>query len=502
MKQLFLFLVAAIWFGCNAFGFRQNEFLITDFQAMGDGKTLNTKAIQKAIDAAAEVGGTVVFPAGVFISSTLFLKNNVRIDLHGGSVLKASADLQLYPKQQTGHNKDKQPYHFIIARDVKNATITGLGSIDGDGYAFWKKERKSDWDFYVENQERVSPMFEFMNCENLLLENFTISNLPGWTVHLNLCRKVRISGIKIANELYGPNTDGLDINACKDVIISDCNIRAGDDAIVLKTTKNSHQSCENITVSNCILETLCAAMKLGTESHFNFRNILFNNVNIKNATRVIDLTICDGAHVENVCFNHIIAETNSGWPLGRYIIVNLNKRDSSSKMGSINNFSISDYSCRTDNRILIGAMNGGEISNVTLENITVSYPMLEGHLPLAKNVEGDRNYGKGLPDMRAASAAMAVENVKNLSVRNLRIQYPVYPVSDDWKLLKSPLRMYNKEWYEGKDSQIKSGEIRLQFHAFWGKNIRKGILDLRGNAASEPDLKKVILLDSDVLLLE
>jgi len=286
------------------------------------------------------------------------------------------------------------------------------------------------------------------------------------------------------------------------VVISDCNIRAGDDAIVLKTTKDAYRACENITVSNCILETNCAAMKLGTESHFDFRNILFNNCIVKKATRIIDLTICDGGHLENVQFNHIVGETNAGWPLSRHIIVNLNKRDSTSKMGSIKNLSISDYTCRTDNRILIGAMKGGEISDVRLENIRVNFAMLEGHLPLAKNIEGDRNYGKGLPELRSASAAMVVENVKNLSVSDFQITYPEYPIADDWKLLKSPLPFCNQEYYEGNEAKIKSGEIRPKFHAFWGKDIQNGKLNLRMSAASEPDTKKLVLLDSEVILEE
>jgi hypothetical protein len=502
MKFGLFLLFFAVFFSSFAQSNHTHDFVITDFQAVGDGKTVCTAAIQKAIDAAALVGGKVIIPAGTFISATLFLKSNMELELRAGAVLKASPDLTLYPKQTVGHNKDRQPYHFIIAYEAKNLKISGMGTIDGNGYAFWKKERKSEWDFYVENEERISPMFEFRNCENLSLNDIAISNSPGWTVHLQLCEQVRISGIKIENELYGPNTDGLDINACKDVIISDCNIRAGDDAIVLKTTKDANRACENITVSNCILETHCAAMKLGTESHFDFKNILFNNCIVKKATRIIDLTICDGGHVENVRFNHIVGETNAGWPLGRHIVVNLNKRDSTSRMGSIKNLSISDYSCRTDCRILIGAMKGLDMSDIRLENIRVNYPMMEGHLPLARNIEGDRNYGKGLPEMRSASAAMVVENVKNLSVSDFQITWPIYPVPEDWKLLKSPLRFYNREYYEGKEAKIKSGEIRPKFHAFWGKNIQKGKLDMRLTSASEVDVKKVVLVDSDVILVE
>jgi hypothetical protein len=502
MRRTFYFLLFLLIIGLKGHPQTKTDFLVTDFGALGDGKMICTDAIQNAIDAAAKVGGKVIFPAGTFMASTLFLKSNLEVELRGGTVLKAVPNLALYPKQPIGHNKDRQPFHFIIAHSAKNLKISGLGTIDGNGYSFWKKERKSDWHFYVENPERISPMFEFTNCENISLHDFTVTNSPGWTLHFKLCEKVRITGIKIANELYGPNTDGLDINASKDVIISDCNIRAGDDAIVLKSTKDALRGCENITVSNCILETHCAAMKLGTESHFDFRNILFNNCIVKKANRIIDLTICDGGHVENVRFNHIIGETNAGWPLGRHIIVNLNQRDSTSKIGSIRNLSISDYSCRTDSRILIGAITGGEISGVRLENIRVSYPMLEGHLPLARKIDGDRSYGKGLPDLRSASAAMAVENVKNLFVSDFQITYPVYPVPDDWKLLKSPLRMNNREYYEGNDEKIRSGELRPKFHAFWGKNINNGSLDLRMSTASEPDVKKVVILESDVFLVE
>jgi polygalacturonase len=413
----------------------QNRFLITDFGAKGDGASLNTTFIQKAIDKAGESGGTVVVPAGVFITATLFLKSNITLELASNATIKGSEKLADYlPFQATNHH-DHYPYHLIVAFKLENVRISGMGILDGSGPAFWE-ERPTKWHFYPPKKGRVSPMLEFFGCKNLVFQDIRIQNSPGWTLHLNQSEQVNISGIQIENSLYGPNSDGIDINGCKNVSISNCKITCGDDAIVLKTTKGS-APCEYVVVSNCILETHCVAMKLGTESHNDFRHIQFNNVMVKNASRVISLICNDGGTMENVQVNQVTASTNTGWILNRVIEINANKRTAESRAGKIKNVRISNLIVETDGRALIGAANGSSVEDIWVSDIHFQFRLLDDPLPMKDKTEGDVFYFRSLPDLRGARSMIAAENVSRLYVKEITAQFPVYPISTEWKLLQA-----------------------------------------------------------------
>jgi polygalacturonase len=224
-------------------------FRIVDFGAVGDGKILNTGPIQKAIDrCAADGGGTVYVPPGVFVTGTLRLRSNVDLYIESGGMLKGSEKLEDY-------HLDGKLVGLIFAQDAEHVAITGLGTIDGNGDFFMEldKAKKIDsagsaftrqserfrevreglGDGPVVPKPRPFQMIVFSNCRGVTLRDVRITNSPFWTVHCADCDGVVVSGLRIWCNMLVPNNDGIDFTSCSNVQMSDCDIRTGDDCIVL-----------------------------------------------------------------------------------------------------------------------------------------------------------------------------------------------------------------------------------------------------------------------------
>jgi len=478
--HLFLFItVFASITSCN----KSYEFNIVNCGADPSGKSLSTVAIQKAIDKAHSMNGTVFFPKGEYLCGTLFLKSNIKLVFSNGSILRCSGNINDFAKYAIVDHQDREAFHLLVADSVENITIEGQGIIDGNGKAYWK-ERESEFHFYPPVKPRVSPLVEIYKSTGVILRDFKIINSPGWTVHLNQSTNIIIDGITIDNNLYGPNSDGLDINGCHDVRISNCNIKAGDDAIVVKTTKESRSS-ENITVSNCILETNCVALKLGTESHHDFRYITFNNIVVKNCSRVFSLICNDGATMEFINASNVVAKTNSGWILNRVIELNANKRTENSANGTIRNVSIQNFQVQTDGRVLLGAANGSNIENISINNLMLEYKLLDDPFTMATKTENDIFFFKSLPLLRGARASIAAENIANLSISNIKVIWPTYPLDSQWKLLTSPINWGNEAYRDNNKQNLIQGKVKPAFAVLWIKDIKTAFIDLRGTSSSE-----------------
>lgn len=482
---------------------------ITKFGAVPDGKTLNTVAIQKVIDQAAVTGGTVYVPTGIFYTGTLFLKDRVTLHLAGGAVLLGSTNIKDYTQMTWGHHEDRTPWHLIVAKNVNDVRITGQGTIDGNGKAFWKPNRRHDWDFYKEIEERPSPMVEIDGCKHVTVEGVTIQNSAGWGLHPFNSYDVKLMGLTILNSAFGPNSDGIDVGGCSHLIISDCNIDVGDDAIALKTTEDSGP-CEYVTISNCILSTSCVALRIGYESRQDFRYITVNNLVVKTSSRIIDIRSLEGGTIEHVIINNITGTTNSGWPLNRVIEIevdtvntpydveikehpNYRKPKPVNKLGAIRDVSISNLSIITDGRIMMAAAPKMELDNIRFSNIHLHYAMIDQPDPLAAKARSIGFY-KNMPDVRSAKAAFVAQNVSRLQVEGVTITWPRFPVSADWNLLKTEWRFLNPEFYRGNESDIRSGKKRASFGVFWGKGLTDQALKLEGAKSSDASIKPVVIL--------
>jgi len=340
---------------------------IRDYGAKPDGKTLCTVSIQKAIDACSRSGGgTVYLPPGTFLSGTIYFKSGVTLRLAAGCTLLGSTNLKDYPptvqafRSYTDNYTDKS---LIYGENIENIAITGLGTIDGQGASF-------------EGPYKVRPyMIRFIQCRNVTVEDVIIKDSPMWVQHYLACDDVRITGITVRS-LVNHNNDGIDIDSCRRVIISNCNIKSGDDAIVLKST--SARACRDVVVSNCILSTRCNALKMGTESNGGFQNIVITGCSIYD-TRLagVALEIVDGGTMDRVVVSNITMRN-----IGAPIFMRLGNRARPYKkdmempgIGIMHNITISNIEATGANTTgcAISGLPEAKIENITLSNLRLSF---------------------------------------------------------------------------------------------------------------------------------
>lgn len=442
--------------------------------AVADGVTLNTGALQQALDTlAAQGGGTLVLGPGTYLTGTLHLRSHVELHIPAGTTLRGSGHLGDYPPQPVSHeDPDRHPHHLFVADHIENATLSGGGTIDGNGLAFWEPATgPRNW--IVARDPRVSPMFDFRHCRNLRIQDVSIVNSPGWTLHLFCCDQVSIRSIRIDNPMFGPNTDGMDINGCRDVTVTDCRVTAGDDAIVLKTTRDS-RSCERIIVKGCILKTYCAALKLGTESWHDFRDIVFSDCVVFESPRAFAVYAYDGGIVENVVVSNLSGNTNSGWMLNRPLTMEVCRRAQSEAsykvsdtVSQIRNVTISNCAFTTDGRLIFVASDGGWIRGLSLSQISLNYPWVEQ----PREHPGGNQYLRHAPEARSAAAVVVAQNIENLHVRGLSITWPDGPVPCYWGDSidsDNPARLTHTHM---------SRTPSCQLAPLWGRNLKGGVFE-------------------------
>jgi polygalacturonase len=340
---------------------------VGDYGAKADGKTLCTKSIQKAIDECSkDGGGTVYLGRGVFLSGTVYMKSGVTLKLDPACTLLGSKNLKDYPetvqafRSYTDNYTDKS---LIYGENLEGVTITGKGTIDGQGQAF-------------KGPYKVRPyMIRIIQCRNVTVEDVTIRNSPMWVQHYLACDDVRISGITVRSRVNA-NNDGINIDSCHRVIISDCNIDSGDDAIVLKST--SARFCRDVVVTNCVVRSRCNGLKMGTESNGGFQNIVLTGCAIYD-TRLagIALEIVDGGTMDRVVVSNITMNK-----IGAPIFLRLGNRARPFKkdmetpgIGILGNVTISNIEATGANATgcAISGLPEAKIENVTLSNVRLSF---------------------------------------------------------------------------------------------------------------------------------
>ena len=247
----------------------RTTYNILDFGAKPDGKTLCTEAIQNAIDQCSENGGgTVHFPAGTWLTGTIYLESHITLQLNSGCLLLGSREKKDYghPRELHGAEGESFSYWAIIAgKNLQKIAIRGRGTIDGQGTNFKYKDGPRPKNVYLES------------CSDVLIEGVHTRNAGSWMQHYRQCDRLTIRNITVFNHV-SYNNDGLNIDSCRDVTITGCMVDSDDDAIVLKSL--SLDPCENITISDCIISSHCNSIKMGTESGGGFRNINVTNCTI------------------------------------------------------------------------------------------------------------------------------------------------------------------------------------------------------------------------------
>lgn len=340
------------------------DYSILDFGAKSGGDFLCTSAIQKTIDTCSENGGgRVVVPSGKYLTGTILLKSNVELHLEVGAHLLASPNLADYNKELVypfNHKCSPEGWnekHLIIAYNLENIAITGFGTIDGNADVFYGNKCKNNsltkyvWRYGLAGAKdtvslRPGQLICIIQCKNINISGVTMTGATCWTCYLHGCDFVQIKGIKIKNKNYHLNTDGVDIDVCRYVTLSDCVILTGDDSIAIrgcgKAIGDETRACEYITISNCVLSSSSSVFRIGVGtspikhvrisdivaisgailanfypewaevSHTDTEDVHFTNISATDLGRVVEINVNNGTKVKNCSVTNVRAMAMAG----------------------------------------------------------------------------------------------------------------------------------------------------------------------------------------------
>ena len=275
-------------------------YVITDYGVKNDSTLVQTEAIQKIIDMATEKGGVIVIPQGTFLSGALFFKPKTHLHVVEGGKLKGSDNIEDYPKLPSRMEGQSLDYFtaLVNAYQVDGFTISGKGTIDGNGLkywqAFWQRRKENP---NCTNLEVSRPRLVFIwKSNNVQIQDVKLHNSGFWTTHLYQCNNVKILDAHIFSPekpVKAPSTDAIDIDACINVLVKGCYLSVNDDAIALKGGKGpwadkvpNNGANKNIIIEDCEFGFCHSALTCGSEAIHN-RNIIMRNCYVNEATRVL-----------------------------------------------------------------------------------------------------------------------------------------------------------------------------------------------------------------------
>lgn len=431
----------------SAASLSNGDYLVTDFGAKADDHALNTASIQACIDACAKTGGRVVVPPGTYRTGTIYLKSNVELHLARNAILSGSTELADYPENRVDLRSFSDTYvkrALVWAYDQENVAITGDGTIRGNGEG--RSFRFNPSDPYFPRPYLI----RLVRCSKIKIEGVSLVGAAMWMQQYLGCTDLRITGITSYNHV-NVNNDGIDIDGCRRVLVSDCIVDSEDDGICLKST--GLEPCEDVVISNCVVSSNACAIKLGTESTGGFRNVTVSNCIITPSrcetvvagtrlpasamgmlgTRLglsaIGLMIVDGGVME-----HILIDNISVKDVDNPFFIRLGNRArkhtdaaKSPGVGVVKDIVISNVVAHGSSRICssITGIPGHPVENVSLSNITIVssggaidrdfqrvVPECEADYPDA------RMFGTELP-----AYGIYMRHARNVSLRNVALRH-------------------------------------------------------------------------------
>ncbi|MDF2924441.1 MAG: glycoside hydrolase family 28 protein [Paenibacillaceae bacterium] len=414
---------------------------VIEYGAAGNGIGNDGPAIQRAVNACFEAGGgRVLLPSGgTYYSGPIELKANVELHVEGGAVLKASTSREDYalPEEDAAARCTGLPLQaFVYARGAPNIRITGFGTIDGSAEAFRGESDR----YHTAGAVYPRPALIYLEaCDHLTVRDITLTNSHFWTLHPAGCNDVRISGIRILNSLSMANSDGIDPDHCRNVRITDCHIEAADDCIVLKTTKGlmSYGPTENVIIAGCTLISTSAAIKLGTETWNDIRNVTVSHCVIKDSNRGLSVQLRDQGNVENISFSDIIIETrrfdDRWWGRAEPISVTRFDRCEGERAGRLRNVRFRSITCKGENGIYLSGWEGNPLEEVVLEDIRVEI----GKWTKWPGGCYDRRPSRLEPDHQEPTAGVYCAYAKDVTLRRVRVEWSGEPAADQGAALKT-----------------------------------------------------------------
>ena len=332
-KMIATLLLVLLALGVNA----ARELTSTQLKLVGDGKTLNTSAIQTAIDKLSRKGGgKLTLLQGKYLTGAIQLKSGVELRLEAGAELLGSTDPKDYYQLQVGGEgdvvrKDNSKYGLILAQGAKNIRLTGYGTINGRGRelaltidslckAGILKDEHYSTRLHRPSEIMRPKLFFFSECDGVEITHLTLRESACWGLSFDQCRNMKLDNLTVLNRAYW-NNDGIDLTDCADVEVANCYINAADDGICLKSYHLRGVS-ENIHIHDCHIESSASAVKFGTASWGAFRDIRITNIDVLNTFRsCIAIESVDGARIENILVDGMKARNT-----GNAIFVKLGNR--------------------------------------------------------------------------------------------------------------------------------------------------------------------------------
>ncbi len=428
-------------------------FSVRKYGAKGDGNTPDTRAINKAVAACVKAGGgTVYVPAGRYVTGTIRLFSNINLYLAPGAVLLATEDNSDYGLQTdygfSGSGAGGKKLGLVFADRAENVSITGTGVIDGrselfmfpdsvqvsspqdvrytrQGAAYMNApEGRSEAPVMWRGQfaERPGTEIIFHACKRVLVRDITIRNANDWSMDINNCDDAKVLGISIDNNMSVPNSDGVDMYDSKNVIISDCDIRVGDDAIAVVGTSN-------LKVSNCSLYSRSCGIRVGYNgfNDNNSGNLLFDNIRIIGSNRGIGIFQRRKGNIENMLFSNIIIETRlypgQWWGHGEPVHISALPGLGSKEVGTISNVRFTNIIARGEQGLVLYGSPESVLTDIRFENVQFTLvrgkftDLYGGNFDLRANDDPKQSLFKhDIP-------ALYARHVKGLTVRGLDLRW-------------------------------------------------------------------------------
>jgi hypothetical protein len=340
-------------------------FDVLDFGARGDGTTLDTAAVQRAIDAAAAQNGAVLVPSGrIFLVATLQLRAGIDFHIAGTLLISTNAG-------------DYGGDGVLMASNAANLKITGHGKILGRSLAFMTGyDAPNEWWLFKEWRPK---MFVLTGCTNLVVRDITFGDAPYWGLHMLGCENVLVDGVTVNNRLDVPNDDGIDPDHCRNVEIRNCRLTCGDDAVVIKSTRQARDFgvCANVRVHDCVIRTQDAGLKIGTETTGDIRDIVFERCKILSSSRGLCIQLRDEGSISNVVFQDIdlVSRYHSDpwWGRGEAISFTAIPRTAETRLGRLQDVVVRNVRGRAENSVRVNGSAGSRIENVDLQDLSLTF---------------------------------------------------------------------------------------------------------------------------------
>ena len=420
------------------------------FGAAGDGRQLDTGAINAAVGACSRGGGgTVEFPPGVYLTGTIEILSNITLHLQPGARILGSPNLDDY--RSIDRATEGRSSSLILAQGAENVAILGPGTIDGNGRAFVMQPpqphpsgffdpsaTRQGKAFFERNQEnrdgpdrmrdRPGILVLLLDCRGVAMRDLAVVDAPNWCIHLACSRSAAFAGLKVHNSLRVPNADAIDLSSSQDVRVTDCDLEAGDDGIAIGPCADGYgrMVAENITVSNCVITSRSAGVRLGWAAN-DIRHLRFEHLVIRDSNRGIGIFVRGRETIEDALFSDIAIETHlvdgAWWGLGEPVHISVVPYGADGPPGLVRNVRFENVSATGEAPVVLYSRDRGRIRDILFSDCRFGFRCS----PL------DRYYGGNLDLRPVTPAALGITRhdlagllacgVEHLELRNLGLEW-------------------------------------------------------------------------------